>query len=116
MERILAAAIQGAPGRAWQLHYRFRHRSGSYRWLEDQFLVMRDEAGRPQALIGSVSDVTERREAENALRRREEQLRNILEQMQDAHFRADREGRFVLVSESARRKDGSGFWVSMNVQ
>ncbi len=48
--------------------YRIRHRDGAYRWIEDRALPIRDAAGRAIRLVGAVSDVTERREAERALR------------------------------------------------
>ncbi|HEV2334857.1 MAG TPA: GAF domain-containing protein [Stellaceae bacterium] len=48
--------------------YRIRHEDGGYRWIEDRALPIRDTVGRAIRLVGAVSDVTERREAEQALR------------------------------------------------
>ena len=47
--------------------YRIRHSDGAYRWVEDRALPVRDAAGRAIRLVGAVSDVTERKEAERAL-------------------------------------------------
>ena len=41
--------------------YRFKNKSGDWRWLSDDLRVVRDEEGRPTALVGSWSDVTESR-------------------------------------------------------
>ncbi|MGC2411413.1 MAG: GAF domain-containing protein [Stellaceae bacterium] len=48
--------------------YRIRHSDGAYRWIEDRALPIRNMAGRAIRLVGAVSDVTERKEAEHALR------------------------------------------------
>ncbi len=53
--------------------YRIRLTNGEYRWVEDHGLPTRDGAGRAVRLVGAVSDITERKEAEHALREALEQ-------------------------------------------
>src|SRR5580765_1730870 len=48
--------------------YRILVRSGEYRWVEDHGLPIRNAAGRAIRLVGAVSDITERKDAERALR------------------------------------------------
>jgi PAS domain S-box-containing protein len=48
--------------------YRIRHSDGAYRWVEDRALPIRNKEGRAIRLVGAVSDVTERKESERALR------------------------------------------------
>ena len=48
--------------------YRVLVESGEYRWVEDHGLPIRNEAGRAIRLVGAVSDVTERKKADDALR------------------------------------------------
>lgn len=50
-----------------QLEYRFRGKSGDYRWLADRFNVILDEGGSPSYLVGMVRDVTGRKEMEEML-------------------------------------------------
>src|SRR5712691_4969976 len=52
--------------------YRIRHSDGAYRWIEDRALPIRNAAGRAIRLVGAVSDVTERKVTEQALRDNEE--------------------------------------------
>ena len=55
--------------------YRVKHRSGAVRWLQAKGRMLFNANGEPSRLIGFMLDVTERREAEDELRRLERQLR-----------------------------------------
>ncbi len=48
----------------WNDEYRFRSSNGSYVSLDVRSYIVRDEHGAPVRLIGSVSDITERKQAE----------------------------------------------------
>ncbi len=62
--------------------YRVRHSDGAYRWIEDRALAVRDKRGRATRLVGAVSDITERKEAERALREALEQQTATAEVLQ----------------------------------
>jgi len=49
------------------VEYRFRHRSGNYIWIQDTFKVVHDEQGRPSEIVGSWADISDRKQAEQAL-------------------------------------------------
>jgi PAS domain S-box-containing protein len=49
------------------LEYRFRHRSGNYVWILDTFKVVHDDQGRPLEIVGSWADISDRKQAEQAL-------------------------------------------------
>jgi PAS domain S-box-containing protein len=51
------------------LEYRFQHADGRWRWMRDEVGVERGPDGRPIELVGSWIDITERREAEDEVRR-----------------------------------------------
>jgi PAS domain S-box-containing protein len=61
--------------RPFQTEYRVRCRDGSWRIWRDQGTAMWDGNGVPVKWIGAVSDVTEARRSEEALRNKEDQLR-----------------------------------------
>jgi PAS domain S-box-containing protein len=50
------------------------HRSGDVRWVNQRNILIRDENGRPVAIEGIVTDITERKRAEQELRRLNEEL------------------------------------------
>lgn len=60
--------------------YRFRHKDGRCRWLHDEVSLVRDAAGSPSHIIGYCLDITERKDAEVALRASEEKYRTLVDQ------------------------------------
>ena len=49
------------------VEYRFRHRDGNYLWIQDTFKVIPDETGKPQEVVGSWANISDRKQAERAL-------------------------------------------------
>ncbi|MRS02649.1 PAS domain S-box protein, partial [bacterium] len=70
-------------GSAITAEYRFKHKAGHYVWLENRYSVIRDADGTPTALIGSISDITERKNLENAI---QAEKANLEQAQQIAHI------------------------------
>jgi len=47
--------------------YRFRTADGRYLWMHDQLRLIRDEQGAPLEVIGSLTDITDRKQMEESL-------------------------------------------------
>jgi diguanylate cyclase (GGDEF)-like protein/PAS domain S-box-containing protein len=60
--------------------YRFRHKDGSWRWMESVGTYLLDDPAVGGVVVTS-RDVTERKEAEERLRRAEERYRTLVEQV-----------------------------------
>ncbi len=75
--RVIVESSSSAAGTEHQMKYRFKNKDGSYCWCHDQFTVMRDADGTPLAIIGSVRDVTEQKQAEDALRESEHRYHEL---------------------------------------
>lgn len=60
--------------------YRFQHCDGSYRFIEDFGVILRDAVGHPARMLGRMSDITARYRAETALRESEDRYRLVTEQ------------------------------------
>jgi PAS domain S-box-containing protein len=54
------------------IQYRFRHKDGSYRWCHDKLRLLKDSDGNMIEVIGAWIDITERKQAELALKEAKE--------------------------------------------
>ena len=74
-ERILAAlkahVDQQVP---YDVEYRLRRKDGVYRWFRARGSALRDAAGHPYRMAGSITDITDQKESIQALARSEERF------------------------------------------
>src|SRR5690606_2868791 len=60
------------------VEYRFRKRDGSYCWVNDSQQLIRDEDGQPLEVVGSWSDINERKRAEHAAAAAHDRVEHLL--------------------------------------
>lgn len=89
------AALDG-DGHEWRAVYRFRRTDGRYITMSDTGYILRDEKGRAVRMLGAVTDITERQQAEAALRESEERFRQIAENISGVFYMMDAEARNML--------------------
>ena len=78
IERVLMAMPRlWEEGRLTQ-EYRFRCKDGDYTWVNDDMKLLFDEEGEPREVVGSWSDIAERKNAELALVRAQDRLDHIM--------------------------------------
>jgi PAS domain S-box-containing protein len=75
--------IERASG-GFEAEFRLRQGDGTYLWVRSQGTVVRDDAGRPTRLLGSMIDISERKTQERALREQESQLRQLSRELLEA--------------------------------
>jgi len=80
LEAIRQISDEGGP--AWSGHYRFRRKDGSFASVIDRGFILRDHAGKPARIVGGISDVTEREQAQQALQSSGRQLRALSARLQ----------------------------------
>ena len=89
--------------RKFTIEYRLRRADGQYRWLLDTVVPRYAADERFAGLIGIAIDMTDRKNAEEALRRSESRLRLITENMVDTISQVDAQYRVLYVSPSIER-------------
>lgn len=98
VETAWQAALKGAP---YHIEYRIMV-AGENRWIEDRADLEFDRAGRCRSIIGTVQDITERKQAEAALRASEQRNRNIVEHAPDLIF-INRDNRITYINPAGIR-------------
>jgi PAS domain S-box-containing protein len=73
------AARNGQWAQEFWVDYLVRTKTGELRWLSDHSFPWLDQAGELLGSVGVLTDITERKRAEEALRRSEERYRQIVE-------------------------------------
>ena len=80
--------------------YRFIDKSGEVHWVEDQTSVVRDADGNKIFNQGILVDITERKQAEEKLRKSEEKFRRIVETAGEGFLLMDENLRIVDVNDA----------------
>lgn len=83
--------------------YRVRHRNGHYIWVWDQATIHRDAAGRPVRMLGTTVDITQRKQAEEALRSSEERLARVVENIAEGVVTIAPDGRFTSINAAGEQ-------------
>jgi PAS domain S-box-containing protein len=86
--------------------YRVKTRSTDYRWMQMRAFPTRPEKGSLTGFVGTVEDITERKQAEDSLRRREREIRTLADNVPDIIARFDRQLRHLYVNDIIRAKTG----------
>jgi diguanylate cyclase (GGDEF)-like protein/PAS domain S-box-containing protein len=95
-------------GEPYSAQYRMRGLDGRTRWFRDDAVAVRDEHGAPQVIQGVIFDVTEQKDAENALLASEARFREMLENVRLAAVITDPSGVIVFCNDYFAEL--SGWW------
>lgn len=91
----------------WELEYRIVGENGEERAVLAVGKVERDAEGRAVRVVGTVQDITERKQAEDAVRVSEHRYRTLFERTSNAIFVVDkRTSRFVDANDAAVQLSG----------
>jgi two-component system cell cycle sensor histidine kinase/response regulator CckA len=106
-ERVKSATEEARrSGIGKTLEYRLRHKNGDWLVLESTSSVILSEKGEPEKLVIVNRDVTERKRAEEALRRSETGFKSVVEDAPYGIYRASAAGRFLQVNPALQKMLG----------
>ena len=92
--------------RSRTLEVEVKCKEGSTIWTEAKMSFLRDQRGHPTGIIGVTRDISERKQAEEALRESEEKYRTVLESNPDPVVVYDIEGKVTYFNPAFTRVFG----------
>ena len=96
--QIMEKAMAGEPQRFY-----WRHRKVDGTPIETEVSLNRIEVRGDPVLLGIIRDITERQQAEEALRKSEDKFRNFVDNLGDAAYEADSNGAITYVNKMAEK-------------
>jgi PAS domain S-box-containing protein len=104
LTRVEAAISQFFQNGTHAVEYRFRRKDGSYCWVNDEQQLIHDKEGQPLEIVGSWSDITARKAAEEAQAAAQQRLARLLSSSPAVIYSFKATGDFAptFVSENIR--------------
>ena len=87
----------------WKCEHCIKARDGRIRWVFEAAVDLRDERGIAYGSVGLYQDITERKQAEEALKYERDLLQIFLDNIPDTVYFKDRESRFVRINSAQAR-------------
>ncbi|NOS81181.1 MAG: PAS domain S-box protein [Nitrospira sp.] len=100
LRQIEQALTQGVP---YHTEHRIIPPSGEVQWVEGNGRVYRTETGQPIRMVGTVWNVTESKQAEEALIRSEQQMRTVLDALPVGVWFTDQLGKPLFGNPAAKQ-------------
>ena len=85
------------------IEHRIVRKDGAVRWVSDTAILLKDASGRLLSYDGVILDITERKRAEEALRRNEQLLKSVLANLPVAVWIANAQGELIYGNPAGQR-------------
>ncbi|MEN6374649.1 MAG: PAS domain S-box protein [Smithella sp.] len=108
LERVAAEVVLyiGERRNEFEQEYRIVTKTGEVRWIDDRTWVRRDEQGTITHFQGIVSDINDRKQTEEALKRSEHLYRTIFENTGVANVLVHENTKIILVNSEFEKLSG----------
>jgi PAS domain S-box-containing protein len=101
VQQLLAGEID-----RYQLEKRYLHKLGHEIWVQLSVSLVCDAQGKPLYFIGHIKNITESRDAEQALRESEARYRTLVEKLPLSVYEVGRDGRLLSINQAGLQMIG----------
>ena len=91
-----------------KLEKRYLHKKGDVIWANAASSLIRDSGHHPQYFIAHIQDITERKQAEEALRKGEERYHLVVDNLKEIVFQTDAQGLWLFLNRAWEEVTGFG--------
>ena len=103
-ERVLRFFSMNLAESAFDEEYRILHPDGTIRWIRDRAFPVRNDDGEVYRIAGIAEDITDRRQAEDAMRRAKQKFATLVDSIDGIVWEVDAKTfQFTFVSQQAER-------------
>ena len=88
-DKAIAGVSETLAHGASRTEYRLRHKNGDYRWVDDNRRVVYGPSNQPAKITGLWTDITERKQGEQALRESVEKFHQLAENINEVFWITD---------------------------
>jgi len=85
IQQSLENALKDDKQTKWEEYYRFRKADGSYAYVADRGVIIRDEDGDVDRMVGALSDISMRIEHEKELKKLNQELENHTKELAESN-------------------------------
>jgi len=98
---------QMEPGVPHSIEYRMRKKDGTYMtWLDKVTVICDEKTGKPLKFLGAATDITERKQAEQALQSEKNKLQSLIDALEDDLGIQDKDYNIIYQNEPSKAHFG----------
>ena len=98
-DRVLTEESAPFPNDRLITEYRFRRQDGTYFWIRDEKVIIRDAEGNPLEMIGSLVNITDLKQTQEALQSQQTELRLLFDFLPALIMIKDTKNRILRVNQ-----------------
>ncbi|MCF7954432.1 MAG: PAS domain S-box protein [Phycisphaerae bacterium] len=111
VEQALNAYIAGETSK-YDQEYRFKSKDNEWMWIRARLkIVERDSTGTPLRIVGTHTDITERKQAEYEIKKSRNFLQEVIDGIPDEIIVIDSDYQILLANRAAQKKNETGLLV-----